>query len=412
MSVVYHRPEATVNTDETAVEISFGLVNRSPDVWRNEDGFRIGSQILDAETHLYIEDGPRILLDQELASGWMAPVRLRIAPPRFNGCYRIIVCPIKEESFWYYEHGWPFLIVEVTVDNGVVAVKDCRVLTARGLRRQMFFRSATRAFTYPFLTFWRNRGLIRSMTRRDVLSRYRGSFGGVFWTLLNPLLLMLTYFLVFGIVLGTRFEGDSSRWGFVLYFLAGMLPWLPFSEAVGRSPFVMLEHRNFVKKLVFPLEILPVVLVVAGLITQLFALVVFLALLAGTRGGAPPTIAWLFALLVPQAMFTLGICWFLAALGVYFRDLGQINSFLLTLWFFLTPICYPETSLARLPAVVLHVLSKNPLFVLVRGYRAILLDHEPPAFSSLWKLWVLALVVFLAGHAWFYKLRRTFADVI
>ena len=113
------------------------------------------------------------------------------------------------------------------------------------------------------------------MVRRDILGRYRGSFGGAFWTVLNPLLLMLTYFFVFGVVLRTRFGNDPSRAGFALYFLAGMLPWLAFSEAAGRAPTVMLEHRNFVKKLVFAVETLPVNLVVSGLVSEFFALVLF-----------------------------------------------------------------------------------------------------------------------------------------
>jgi lipopolysaccharide transport system permease protein len=92
------------------------------------------------------------------------------------------------------------------------------------------------------------------------------------------------------------------------------------------------------------------------------------------------------------------------------RDLGQVNGFLLTLWFFLTPICYPETSLSP---TQLQILSNNPVFVLVRGYRAILLDPGgAPAFSSLWKLWLLSAVVFILGHAWFYRLRKNFADVM
>jgi lipopolysaccharide transport system permease protein len=248
------------------------------------------------------------------------------------------------------------------------------------------------------------------MVRRDLLARYRGSLGGLFWTLLNPLLLMLTYFFVFGVVLRARFAGDPSRSGFVLYFLAGMLPWLPFSEAAGRAPSVILEHRNFVKKVVFPLETLPVSLTAGGLVTQAFALGIFLVLLVVLRGTLPASLVWLPALLVPQVLFTLGVCWFLAGLGAYVRDLGQVNGFLLTLWFFLTPICYPETSLS--PAA-LHILSKNPLFVLVRGYRAILLEPGgAPAFSSLWKLWLLSAVVFILGHAWFYRLRKTFADVM
>jgi lipopolysaccharide transport system permease protein len=210
-------------------------------------------------------------------------------------------------------------------------------------------------------------------------------------------------------VLRTRFAGDPSRSGFVLYFLAGMLPWLPFSEAAGRAPLVMMEYRNFVKRLVFPLETLPVNLTAAGLVTQAFALAIFLVILLVVRGSVPLSLLWLPALVVPQVLLTLGLCWFLAGLGVYVRDLGQINGFLLTLWFFLTPICYPEASL---PAQAMGVLSKNPLLVLVRGYRSALLEGRAPDFGPMWKLWLVSAAIFLLGHAWFYKLRRTFADVI
>ena len=108
-------------------------------------------------------------------------------------------------------------------------------------------------------------------------------------------------------------------------------------------------------------------------------------------------------------MFTLGVCWFLAALGAYLRDLGQIIGFVLTLWFFVTPICYPETNL---PAGSLFILGKNPMYVLVRGYRAIFLEHHAPPGGATLKLWLVAMVVFLVGHGCFFKLRKTFADVI
>ncbi len=203
-------------------------------------------------------------------------------------------------------------------------------------------RSVGRAFGYPALTVWRNRRLIRTMVRRDILGRYRGSFGGSFWTIINPLLLMATYFFVFGVVLN---RGEQSRTDFALYFLAGMLPWLAFSEAVGRSPSVMLEHRNFVKKLVFAVETLPVNLVVSGLVSEAFAVVLYCIFLVAIRHALPPTILWLPVLIVPQVLLTAGICWFLAALGVFVRDLGQIISYILTVWFFITPICYPEDAL-------------------------------------------------------------------
>jgi lipopolysaccharide transport system permease protein len=211
------------------------------------------------------------------------------------------------------------------------------------------------------------------------------------------------------VVLRSRFGQDQSRSGFALYFLAGMLPWLAFSEAAGRSPTVMLEHRNFVKKLVFAVETLPVNLVAAGLVSELFAVLLFCGFLLAVRGGVPPSVVWLPALLIPQVLFTAGVSWFLAALGVFVRDLGQVMGFVLTIWFFVTPICYPETSL---PPQATVLLSKNPIYVLVRGYRAIFLEHQPPAFGALWKLWLLSIVVFVLGHAWFYKLRKSFADMI
>jgi lipopolysaccharide transport system permease protein len=127
------------------------------------------------------------------------------------------------------------------------------------------------------------------------------------------------------------------------------------------------------------------------------------------RGSVPATIAWLPALLLPQILFTMGLSWFLAALGVYLRDLGQVIGFLLTLWFFITPICYPEASL---PPEAVGILSKNPVYVMVRAYRSIFLEAAAPAWHSLWKLGLLSVVVFLLGHAWFYKLRKSFADVI
>jgi len=250
------------------------------------------------------------------------------------------------------------------------------------------------------------------MVRRDVLSRYSGSFGGAFWAVLNPLMLMLTYFFVFGLVMQSRFGNDTSRSGFAVYFLAGMLPWLAFSEAVGRSPFIMVEHRGFIKKLLFPVETLPVNLVVSGLVTEFFGVILFVLALLLVRGRVPVTVLYLPALVIPQILLTTGICWFLAALGVFVRDLAQINGYILTVWFFLTPICYPEINLDKLPSLALRVLTMNPVFVLVRGYRAILLDSKAPDWIALAWLTGASILVFLLGHAWFYKLRKSFGDLI
>ena len=386
----------------------FELRNVSPVAWRRAEGFSVGYQIFDPETGTLVVDGPRTAPPADIQPGEMQRFHVQLELPAEPGRYRIFLSAVQEDSHWYYDRGAQFLLVDAVVDAGRVSIERFRAATIGSVRRERLLKSAGRAFTLPFQSIVRNRSLIRTMVRRDVLGRYRGSFGGAFWTVLNPLILMLTYFFVFGVVLHTRFPSDPSRSGFVLYFLAGMLPWLAVSEAVGRAPTVMLEHRNFVKKLVFPVETLPVNLVTAGLVSEIFGVALFAVASYFARGYVPASIVWLPVLLVPQILLTAGICWFLAALGIFIRDLAQINGFLLTLWFFLTPICYPESSL---PAPALRVLSKNPMFVLVREYRAMLEGHAP-ALAPYWKLCVVAAVVFITGHAWFYKLRKSFADVI
>jgi lipopolysaccharide transport system permease protein len=409
MSAAYLSPEVKLDPGKRTAHAQFEIQNDSPAVWRAAEGFGIGYHLFDAETGTLIVDGARVKPECDVQPGERVRVRLDVELPAEDGRYQVMLSPMREGVCWYYDQGWPFLLVECAAKDGVVKLGRVRVTTSATLRRERELRAVGRAFTYPVLTIWRNRGLIRVMVRRDILGRYRGSFGGAFWTLINPLLLMLTYFFVFGVVLRSRFGQDQSRSGFALYFLAGMLPWLAFSEAAGRSPGVMLEHRNFVKKLVFAVETLPVNLVAAGLVSELFAVVLFSGFLLAIRGGVPPSVVWLPALLIPQVLFTTGVSWFLAALGVFVRDLGQVMGFVLTIWFFVTPICYPETSL---PPTATVLLSKNPIYVLVRGYRAIFLEHHAPAFGALWKLWLLSIVVFVLGHAWFYKLRKSFADMI
>jgi len=409
MNAAYLEPSLRFDSASRTARVEFGLRNDSPETWRAAEGFRVGYHLFDAETGTLIVDGARVASERDLKPGDSARLGLDFELPPENGRYQVVLSPMREDVCWYYDRGWPFLLVEGETADGAARRVRLRVATRSTLRRERAWRALGRAFAYPVLTVWRNRGLIRVMVRRDILGRYRGSFGGMFWTVINPLLLMLTYFFVFGIVLRARFGADQSRSGFALYFLAGMLPWLAFSEAAGRAAGVLLEHRNFVKKLVFAVETLPVNLVASGLVSECFAVVLFLAFVLVLRGGLPVSVLWLPLLLIPQVLFTAGVSWFLAALGVFVRDLSQAIGYLLTLWFFLTPICYPEASV---PRQFVGWLSKNPMFVLVRGYRAVLLENRAPDFGPLWKLWVLAALVFVLGHAWFYKLRKSFADIV
>ncbi len=258
-------------------------------------------------------------------------------------------------------------------------------------------------------TLWRRRSLIRSMVRRDIVGRYRGSYGGLFWTILHPLLMMLTYAFVFGVVLRARFPGDGRPGAFVLYFLAGMLPWLAFSEAAGRAPSIVVEHTSFVKKILFPVEILPVNLVLTGLFSEVFGIAIFLAGMFYFGRDLTASALMLPLILLPQFLFTAGVCWFLAALGVFFRDLGQLIGFLLTVWFFTTPICYPQASL---PQAYLWIFDKNPMYVFVQAYRAVLLEGAAPAWGPLATLTVVSVLLCVAGHACFHRLKKSFPDVL
>ena len=387
----------------------FDIRNQSGETWRAAEGFFVGVHLFDADTGTLIVDGVRVTPERDLKPGESARIGIELDLPAENGRFQALISPLREHVCWFYEQGWPFLLVEAVVRDGVTRLTRVGVATRAALGREQAVRAVGRAFVYPFLTLWRNRGLIRVMVRRDVLGRYRGSFGGSFWTVINPLLLMLTYYFVFGVVLQARFPGNPSRAGFVLYFLAGMLPWLALSEAAGRAPSILLEHRNFVKKLVFAVETLPVNLVAAGLVSEFFAVLLYCGFLLAIEHRLPVTVLWLPVLLVPQILLTLGLSWLLAALGAFVRDLGQVIGFLLTIWFFLTPICYPEGSLPKGAAALL---TKNPLYVLVRGYRAIFLENHAPQFGPLWKLTVVALIALVVGHACFYKLRRSFADML
>jgi lipopolysaccharide transport system permease protein len=413
MSAGYTSPAIHLEPGTRRVHAEFVLQNNSTESWLPEDGFGIGYHLFDAATGTLIVDGARVHPAREVKPGESTPVQLEFELPAEDGEYQVLLSPMREGVCWYYERDWPFLLVESATENGVPRIARTRVATRTTLARERAVRSVGRAFVLPFQTIWRNRGLIRVMVRRDILGRYRGSFGGAFWTVINPLLLMLTYFFVFGVVMGSRFENDTSKTGFALYFLAGMLPWLAISESAGRSPGVMMEHRNFVQKLVFAVETLPVNLVAGGLVTEFFAVVLYCGFLLVVKHSVPWTVLWLPVLLIPQLLFTAGISWFLAALGVFARDLGQVMGFVLTLWFFVTPICYPESQLhGHLSPWAVNLLSKNPVYILVHNYRAIFLYGRPPAFSAVWKLWLLSALVFLAGHAWFYKLRKSFADLL
>lgn len=369
----------------------------------------LGYQVFDARTALLVMDGPRAPLGGECKPGEACAVTAEIQLPPEEGLYRIVISPVEEQVAWFHERGSEFLEVEVSSTSQGVEVRSVRRSTRARLRVQRIAQLLKRFFGYPAQSILRHRSLIASLVRRDVLGRYRGSLGGALWTLIHPLLLMVAYYFVFAVVLRVRFGAGHGSSDFVFYFLCGMLPWLAFSEAVGRSPNVVLEHSNFVKRVIFPLEILPVNLTLTGLISEGFALLIFAVALLASGRGIPWTAAYFPLILLPQLLLTAGVCWFLAALGVFLRDIGQIMGFLLTVWFFVTPICYPATAL---PQDWLWLFEKNPMYTIVQAYRAVFLENSLPAWPPLAVLWAVAVAAFWLGYAWFYKVKRSFADLI
>ena len=249
MSARYLDPTIQSDPLSRMAHVEFAIRNDSAETWRPAEGLCVGYQVFDADTGELVADGARVALERDLGPGESARLGMIFHLPAEDGRYQVLVSPLRENVCWYYERNCPFLLIEgATVDGALATALRWRVSTKSRLRRARLGRAAVRAFVYPVATIWRNRGLIRAMVRHDILGRYRGSFGGIFGTVINPLLLLLTYFFVLGVVLETRFGTDRSRSAFALYFLAGMLPWLAFSEAAGRSAQVLVEHPSFCRR--------------------------------------------------------------------------------------------------------------------------------------------------------------------
>ena len=412
MTGKFREPAATV-IGPARLRVTAFLENASDAQWHPDRAVRLGYQILDPATGAVIEDDGRAELSAPLAPGAAMKVEVVVELPNEDATYRVLIAPLEEHVAWFHQHGSDAVVLDVEIAGRNTRIVALHHSTPASRRRERTRRIVRRALLEPFEVLWHNHSLISSMVRRDIHGRYRGSLAGLFWTVINPLLMMLTYFFVFAMVLKVKFgEGAAQQGptGFLLYFIAGMLPWLAFSEAIGRSAGVVVEHRMLVKRVVFPVEILPVNLMVAGLVSEFFGSLVFLALLLVVRHSLPLTVAYLPLILVPQILLTLGLCWFLAGLGVFLRDVGQFLAFFLTLLFFCTPICYPEQT--GIPSALKSFLKVNPVYVMVRAYRAVFLEGTAPDWPSLAWLSVAGLAAFILGFAWFYKSRKAFADVL
>lgn len=258
---------------------------------------------------------------------------------------------------------------------------------------------------------WRNRQLIAQMTKREVVGRYRGSVMGMAWSFFNPILMLTVYTFVFSVVFKARWGlgTDETKTDFAILVFVGMILHGLFAECVNRAPGLILGNVNYVKKVVFPLEILPCIALGSALFHAGISFIVLVVAQLLLSGSLPWTLILFPMVLLPLILATLGVAWFLASLGVYVRDIGQITGVFTTVLMFLSPVFYP---IANLPADYQVWLRLNPLTYIIEESRNVLVHGIFPDIVAWVTYTLVGLVMAWLGYWWFQKTRKGFADVI
>ncbi len=260
-----------------------------------------------------------------------------------------------------------------------------------------------------FTSLWRHRGLILELTKREFMGRYRGSFGGVLWSLAQPLFLLTVYTIAFGFILQARWGGAGSTSEYALLLFAGLIVFNALSECLSKGPTLIVSNPNFVKKVVFPLELLPVVAVLTALAHALIGMVAWFAGYV-VLFGVPQATAVIFPLvLLCFVPVLLGISWLFSAVGVVVRDISQLTGMLSHTLLFLTPIFY---SVEMVPEWMRDLLMLNPLTFVVEQFRLVLFFGQMPALSGLTVYFLLSSVFAWGAYTMFRRLRPIFADLV
>jgi lipopolysaccharide transport system permease protein len=259
-------------------------------------------------------------------------------------------------------------------------------------------------------SLWSHRVLMASLARREIDMRYRGTFGGVFWYVLNNLATLSLFTFVFGVALEVRWPGSTGTTGdFALRLFTGLIVFNFVSECLTRAPALIVSQPNFVKKVVFPLEILPIVVILATLFNTLIAFGVLLTGMLVMGASFTPTLLLAPLVILSLLPLVLGLCWFLAALGVYVRDIGQVMPLLTTALVFLSPVFFPVSTL---PVQMQDWIALNPISVPVHAARDLVINGVLPDFTALGLLFGAGLIAAALGLSWFRLTKRGFADVL
>jgi lipopolysaccharide transport system permease protein len=258
---------------------------------------------------------------------------------------------------------------------------------------------------------WGQRDLVRQFALREVMGRYKGSYLGILWSLLTPLLMLAIYTFVFAVVFNVRWgtSPSESRAEFALTLFCGLIAFNVFSECLGRAPGLVVSNPNYVKKVVFPLEILPLGVLGSALVHSLISLAILCLGLLAFVGTLPWTLIYLPLVYLPLVGLSLGVSWLVASLGVFIRDLGNFVGLALQALFFMTPIIYP---ISAVPEALQPVLRLNPLSSVVEDFRRVIMWGQSPDWPWWGAVTLLSGLAVVAGYVWFMKTKRAFADVI
>ncbi len=260
------------------------------------------------------------------------------------------------------------------------------------------------------LKIFQHTNLIKQLTIREVNGRYKGSYLGVLWSFITPILMLTIYTFVFSVIFEARWGvHNTNKVEFAMLLFCGLVAFNIFAEIVSRAPGLIINNANYVKKVVFPLEILPIVAVNSALVHGLIGIFVLLIALIIFMGTLHWTILFIPLVLLPLILLSLGLAWLLSSLGVFLRDIGQVISIAVTGFLFLSPIFYPISSI---PVSLQYLFYINPISYVVEDMRRVVVWGQQPDWFWLLIGIVIGLLVLLAGFFWFEKSKKTFSDVL
>lgn len=259
------------------------------------------------------------------------------------------------------------------------------------------------------LSLWRHRSLVLELTKREFSGRYRGSFGGIVWSFAQPLFLLTVYTIAFGVILKARWGFSGSTADYALMLFAGLIVFNAFSEVLSKSSTLVTGNPNFVKKVVFPLELLPVIAVATALIHAFIGIAVWVTGYTLLIGAPKATVILFPLILICFVPVLLGLGWLLSSVGVVVRDISQLTGMLNHTLLFLTPIFY---SIEAAPPLLQNLLMINPLTFIVEQFRLVLFYGQMPALKGLAVYFVLASLFAWVSLVLFRRLRPSFADMV